>query len=204
MSFCRKQSANHGLIPCAGSGSTSFSNLKAAGGPRPSSASRWPRTTSTTISASIRSFPSSLVIEGMAQTGGLLVCEHNEFTEKVILAKVPKVQFYLPRAAGRHAHLHGNHRIPKRRRRRGQRHEPYRRAASGGGRDRLCPFECPVAGHIFLARSVPFHDAGLRRVSRRPRGRRQPAAPAAQVAARRRTGNTRIERPRRPLEDRQP
>ena len=39
-------------------------------------------------------FPNSLVIEGMAQTGGLLVCEHNQFTEKVILAKVPKVQFH--------------------------------------------------------------------------------------------------------------
>jgi 3-hydroxyacyl-[acyl-carrier-protein] dehydratase len=39
-------------------------------------------------------FPNSLVIEGMAQTGGLLFCEYNQFTEKVILAKVPKVQFY--------------------------------------------------------------------------------------------------------------
>ena len=39
-------------------------------------------------------FPNSLVIEGLAQTGGLLVCEHNEFTEKVILAKIPKVQFF--------------------------------------------------------------------------------------------------------------
>ncbi len=39
-------------------------------------------------------FPSSLVIEGLAQTGGLLVCEHNQFTEKVILAKIPKVQFF--------------------------------------------------------------------------------------------------------------
>ena len=39
-------------------------------------------------------FPNSLVIEGLAQTGGLLVCEHNQFTEKVILAKVPKVQFH--------------------------------------------------------------------------------------------------------------
>jgi len=38
--------------------------------------------------------PSSLVIEGMAQTGGLLVCEHNEFREKVVLAKIPKVTFY--------------------------------------------------------------------------------------------------------------
>ncbi len=39
-------------------------------------------------------FPNSLVIEGLAQTGGLLVCEHNQFTEKVILAKVPKVHFH--------------------------------------------------------------------------------------------------------------
>src|SRR5580693_3117273 len=39
-------------------------------------------------------FPKSLVIEGLAQTGGLLVCEHNGFTEKVILAKVPKVVFH--------------------------------------------------------------------------------------------------------------
>jgi 3-hydroxyacyl-[acyl-carrier-protein] dehydratase len=38
--------------------------------------------------------PASLVIEGMAQTGGLLVCEHNEFREKVVLAKVPKVTFH--------------------------------------------------------------------------------------------------------------
>jgi 3-hydroxyacyl-[acyl-carrier-protein] dehydratase len=38
--------------------------------------------------------PNSLVIEGMAQTGGLLVCEYNEFAEKVVLAKVPKAVFY--------------------------------------------------------------------------------------------------------------
>ncbi len=38
--------------------------------------------------------PNSLVIEGMAQTGGLLVCEHKHFVEKVILAKIPKVRFY--------------------------------------------------------------------------------------------------------------
>lgn len=37
--------------------------------------------------------PNSLVTEGLAQTGGLLVCEHNEFTEKVILAKIPKLRF---------------------------------------------------------------------------------------------------------------
>jgi len=38
--------------------------------------------------------PNSLVIEGLAQTGGLLVCEHGRFEEKVVLAKVPKARFY--------------------------------------------------------------------------------------------------------------
>jgi len=38
--------------------------------------------------------PASLVIEGLAQTGGLLVCEYNQFREKVVLAKVPKIRFY--------------------------------------------------------------------------------------------------------------
>ena len=38
--------------------------------------------------------PNSLVIEGLAQTGGLLVCEHNRFEEKVVLAKIPKARFY--------------------------------------------------------------------------------------------------------------
>lgn len=38
--------------------------------------------------------PKSLVIEGMAQTGGLLVCEHYRLGENVVLAKVPKAQFY--------------------------------------------------------------------------------------------------------------
>ncbi len=38
--------------------------------------------------------PNSLVLEGLAQTGGLLVCEQGGFTEKVILAKVPKARFY--------------------------------------------------------------------------------------------------------------
>lgn len=38
--------------------------------------------------------PNSLVIEGMAQTGGLLISEHNQFREKVVLAKLPKAHFY--------------------------------------------------------------------------------------------------------------
>ena len=44
--------------------------------------------------------PNSLVIEGMAQTGGLLVCEHNQFTEKVVLAKMPKAQFFCEAVPG--------------------------------------------------------------------------------------------------------
>jgi len=38
--------------------------------------------------------PASLVIEGLAQTGGLLICEYNQFREKVVLAKVPKIKFF--------------------------------------------------------------------------------------------------------------
>ena len=44
--------------------------------------------------------PNSLVIEGLAQTGGLLVCEHGEFREKVVLAKVPKARFHFPATPG--------------------------------------------------------------------------------------------------------
>lgn len=38
--------------------------------------------------------PNSLIIEGMAQTGGLLLCEEGGFRRKVVLAKVPKVVFH--------------------------------------------------------------------------------------------------------------
>jgi 3-hydroxyacyl-[acyl-carrier-protein] dehydratase len=38
--------------------------------------------------------PASLVIEGVAQTGGLLVSEVNHFAEKVVLAKVASVKFH--------------------------------------------------------------------------------------------------------------
>ncbi len=37
--------------------------------------------------------PHSLIIEGMAQTGGILVGEAQDFTEKVVLAKIPQVEF---------------------------------------------------------------------------------------------------------------
>jgi 3-hydroxyacyl-[acyl-carrier-protein] dehydratase len=38
--------------------------------------------------------PASLMIEGMAQTGGILLGEANQFRHIVILAKVPKVTFH--------------------------------------------------------------------------------------------------------------
>ncbi len=38
--------------------------------------------------------PASLMIEGMAQTGGILLGEVNDFEYNVILAKVPKVEFH--------------------------------------------------------------------------------------------------------------
>ena len=38
--------------------------------------------------------PGSLMIEGMAQTGGILLGEVNDFKYNVILAKVPKIEFH--------------------------------------------------------------------------------------------------------------
>ena len=38
--------------------------------------------------------PASLMVEGMAQTGGILLGEKNAFEHIVILAKVPKVRFH--------------------------------------------------------------------------------------------------------------
>lgn len=38
--------------------------------------------------------PSSLIAEGMAQTGGLLVSEHYRFSELVVLGKVAKCEFH--------------------------------------------------------------------------------------------------------------
>ena len=38
--------------------------------------------------------PNSLIIEGMAQTGGILVGEARQFSEKVVLAKIGKAIFH--------------------------------------------------------------------------------------------------------------
>jgi 3-hydroxyacyl-[acyl-carrier-protein] dehydratase len=44
--------------------------------------------------------PSSLILEGLAQTSGLLVAEHGGFLERVVLAKVGKAVFYRPAVPG--------------------------------------------------------------------------------------------------------
>ena len=38
--------------------------------------------------------PAALLLEGLAQTGGILVGEANQFREKVILAKIPSATFH--------------------------------------------------------------------------------------------------------------
>src|SRR5918911_3284877 len=44
--------------------------------------------------------PAPLILEGLAQTGGILVGEANDFREKVVLAKIPKAQFHREVLAG--------------------------------------------------------------------------------------------------------
>ena len=44
--------------------------------------------------------PASLIIEGLAQTGGLLVGEAGGFAEKVVLAKIPRAEFFGVACAG--------------------------------------------------------------------------------------------------------
>ena len=44
--------------------------------------------------------PAALILEGLAQTGGILVGEANQFREKVVLAKVPNVVFHREMLAG--------------------------------------------------------------------------------------------------------
>jgi 3-hydroxyacyl-[acyl-carrier-protein] dehydratase len=44
--------------------------------------------------------PATLLLEGLAQTGGILVGEANLFREKVILAKIPSAKFHRDVTAG--------------------------------------------------------------------------------------------------------
>ena len=44
--------------------------------------------------------PNSLIVEGLAQTGGLLVAEHGDWEERVVLAKVAKATFHFHAVPG--------------------------------------------------------------------------------------------------------
>src|SRR5437762_14041096 len=44
--------------------------------------------------------PAPLILEGLAQTGGILVGDANGFTKNVVLAKIPKAQFRRDALAG--------------------------------------------------------------------------------------------------------
>jgi len=44
--------------------------------------------------------PGPLILEGLAQTGGILVGEANDFREKVVLAKIPSARFHREALAG--------------------------------------------------------------------------------------------------------
>jgi 3-hydroxyacyl-[acyl-carrier-protein] dehydratase len=44
--------------------------------------------------------PAALIMEGLAQTGGILVGEANQFREKVVLAKIPHTIFHREMLAG--------------------------------------------------------------------------------------------------------
>jgi len=44
--------------------------------------------------------PGTLILEGLAQTGGILVGQANDYREKVVLAKVPRATFHREALAG--------------------------------------------------------------------------------------------------------
>ena len=44
--------------------------------------------------------PAALILEGLAQTGGILVGEARNYQEKVVLAKIPKAEFHGEALAG--------------------------------------------------------------------------------------------------------
>jgi 3-hydroxyacyl-[acyl-carrier-protein] dehydratase len=44
--------------------------------------------------------PAALILEGLAQTGGILVGEANDYREKVVLAKIPRAKFHREALAG--------------------------------------------------------------------------------------------------------
>ena len=66
--------------------------------------------------------PHSLIVEGMAQTSGMLVGEARNFEEKVILAKIGKATFHRLVRPGETIEFHCENRATERARRIHQRH----------------------------------------------------------------------------------
>ena len=82
------------LTQCAGSGSIASRSSSAGRMPRRSKTSRWPKTTCTTIFPAFPSCRPRLIVEGLAQTGGILLGERHQFEHVVILAKIPRMTFH--------------------------------------------------------------------------------------------------------------
>ena len=126
--------------------------------------------------------PNSLIIEGLAQTGGLLVGEYNAFEEKVILAKIPKAVFHFPAVPGdtliytaviEDIQDDGGD---------GDGHQPRGRSLAGRGRDRLRPLggRRSRREHFFEPKNFVFTHEAAGRVRRGhgPDGSPSPNRPA--------------------------
>ena len=126
--------------------------------------------------------PNSLVAEGMAQGGGLLVSEVYQFSELVVLAKFAKCTFDGEARPGDTHPLPRDDRASERRRRVGHRQRRRRRPPACRSRDFLRPASMPTrTEHTQRPRLVrPDRPAALaaagRRVRRRHPPRRHPPA----------------------------
>ena len=83
--------------------------------------------------------PAPLILEGLAQTGGILVGEANEFTKKVVLAKIPKATFHREALAGETLTYTTTLPADGRSRRTGRRDRPRRRRADRARRRSSSP-----------------------------------------------------------------
>ena len=83
--------------------------------------------------------PAALILEGLAQTGGILVGEANDFHEKVVLAKIPWARFHREALAGEQLiyDVEMLHLRPE--------------GASVHGRARVCDDELVAEAEIFFA-----------------------------------------------------
>ena len=83
--------------------------------------------------------PGPLMLEGLAQTGGILVGEANDFREKVVLAKIPVGRFHREVVAGEQLIYEVELAASPPRRSFGSGAHHGQRAGSSGGRDLFCP-----------------------------------------------------------------